>query len=363
MNHSKITQDLAHYIIEALGDRTTGERLVVEAGLRAASLVCKAWRYPAQRQLFKDISVPEPEENGLERFKEFLDSNPHHAKSIKYLRFFGGGFDCEPVDTKEVKVVVALCPNLITLDIPSVSSNELDFTANPRIEVIQLTYDGYVTNVFTFPASLNTLIIKALCEGSVFVKPPQFLGSATITTLVMHSTMDPPLCVAIIAQLGAGLLNLEFELDWDTLSITEADSIFHNTFDNLLRLSISINTSEDPKFYNRILPKFKKLAVLSLPDQMPHGNIQIFKCLPSTLNLIEFQVSRSLVPKSVKLLFKPLLDHKLALSLRSITFICHEPLTEKEEIRISQKFLGPRGIDLVWMPERYPTPILFKIPV
>lgn len=60
MNHSKITQDLVHYIIEALGEPTPGERFsVVESGLREASLVCKAWRYPAQRQLFKAINVPE----------------------------------------------------------------------------------------------------------------------------------------------------------------------------------------------------------------------------------------------------------------------------------------------------------------
>lgn len=96
------------------------------------------------------------EEHGLERFKEFLDGNPHHAKSIRHLNFFGGGFDCEEVDTEEVKVVVALCPNLITLAIPSVSSDVLDFTANPHLETIQLTYWGYVTNFFTFPLSVNT---------------------------------------------------------------------------------------------------------------------------------------------------------------------------------------------------------------
>lgn len=269
------------------------------AVLKSLSLICRAWRNPAQKLLFSNVKITQ-----ARRLRIFLlhGTRIELAQAVKRLQLFihgdGGTTTIAPRDAivpGDLAKLLGFLPSIVEIDVTFERTTVLH---DVTLEMVAFADVRPKALRITCMSPDRSLVAAQLCSIWPSVEHVSLTGSAEV-----------------IRAPGASKPQFElYEYEWKCARQESGDHlqwILHNSRDSLQILSISI-LPDDVVFLSMLLTKLRG-SLRSL--RLPRAPKRLLTTLPGLTKLEEFKVTES-IPSSSVLNALPLTVEHLAFGVK-----------------------------------------------
>lgn len=335
-------------------------------GFAGYSLVCRAWRLPAQGILFRRVLLT-PEK--ADKFYAAIKNNEFLRKCVRNLHFLKateGATRSSTVPESCTSIIKLLGPTLLYLTLPRLL-NLQDFPYSTFSQLVSLdanivaTKPPKATQSYSYrdPDDSDDYYSGEEDEdldfdiyGEDFVSKndnnftPLHQGSIRLTTLTLTTVRPSSEFLNIISSVGSTLINLSLYFQ-HSINFEQGVTTFATTYKTLRRFRYHYNSefTTPSRLLEYIVPRFKKLEVLSTYGDMIPSNI--LGIMPATLKYLEIDDIEGYV--NLTALVEPLRitpSTSKILTLKKIVIINEEREDMTYEYRSDIKFLKTKKVSV-----------------
>lgn len=343
----------------------------VYCGLDSASLVCRSWRKPSQRILFRRVYL---EAKGIDSFFQAIKASQYLRNSVRILYFETSESTREKVvhdiRTPDIifSIISLLGPTLHHLAIPSTHHlDDFSLVTFTQLRTLDSCFSSHrpldlhlqAPSLTSFSSSLFSTSLQRQDE-SLDLYPIRLIGPTRLTTLSLTTYRATSDLLSLISSVGSTLINLSvyFELGFDQL---EGARSLLTTVETLKRFRYHANT--DPEIVpgclvlESILPKLQTLEVLSV---LSHSiSSDILHKLPRSMKYLE--VVYHFPTLSIEDLTHPLQDSSFKSSLETIAIVIDDEQIDEYDYEVNIDFPSTRKTELEISDEEIGTYELFHL--